>query len=150
MSDLEQGKEYDGPLGKLKSSPWLCALDIPHDKDTIVQIEKVVQRKQVEFVQSGGRKSIKQDYGSLKFVGATKELGLGATLLKTLAMLFGQNAKNLKGKWIALFVDQNVKVGGETVCAVRIRARHVEPNEIPKAANAAPAQPSPREPGQEG
>jgi len=149
--DLMPGKEFDGPWGKLVSSPWLSSLDLPRDKDTIVRIEKYLTRAEVEFVQTGGRKSKKTDYGSIKFYGATKELGLGATLVKTLATLFGSPAKS-KGQWIALYVDPTVKVGGVAVGGVRIRAQHVEP---PKTA--APSQPAapagttapsqPRQPG---
>jgi len=104
-------------------------------------------------VQAGGRKERKADYGSLKFVGKAKELGLNATLKRTLVALFGPSAAALKGKWIALYVDTNVKVGGNVVCAVRIRARQVDPKEVAKGAASAPAGssvPTPREPGQEG
>lgn len=140
MSDnIGEGQEWNGPLGALSPSPWLSALDIPHEGETIVQIEKAVKFDSVEFVQAGGRKEAKRDYGALKFVGRTKLLGLNATLKRTLALLFGSSAKSLKGQHVALFVDTKVKVGGEVKCAVRIVARKVDPPRTAAPNTAAPA-----------
>ena len=46
---LEAGEAYRGPCGILKDSQWLSAETIPADRDTILQIEKVVRRKSVKF-----------------------------------------------------------------------------------------------------
>lgn len=132
MSD-DDGVRYEGSLGNLRDSPWLSSLDIPHDRDTFVQIECLVKHDGVEFVQAGGRKEKKKG-GSIAFVGKSKKLWLNATILKSLAAVFGNNAKACVGQWVALYVDPAVKVGGQVVPAVRLRARRVTPDEIKGAA----------------
>lgn len=127
---LEQGELYRGPCGILKESNWLSAETIPADKDTIVQIEAVIRRKEVKF-----KSETKHSYGSLRFKGATRELGLNATHLRTLSALFGSNTGGWFGQWIALYVDPDVSAFGRTVSAVRIRARKPEPPK-PAAAKA--------------
>lgn len=129
---LEQGEIYRGPCGVLKDSAWLSAETIPADKDTIVQIEAVIRRKNVVF-----KNETKRGYGSLRFKGAARELGLNSTHLKVLKALFGPDTGAWFGQWIALYVDPDVSAFGQIVSAVRIRAKKPEP---PKgaAAKAAP------------
>lgn len=134
---LSPGDDYDGMLGGLKDSPWLTHMDLPPDRDAIVQIERVVRRAEVKF-----KNEAKKNYGSLRFVGKEKELGLCATNINTLAALFGPSAKALPGKWIALYVDHHVQAFGKTVSAIRIRDKKVDP---PKGKDNAA-----REPGGEG
>jgi len=121
---LEQGEIYRGPAGVLKDSNWLSAETIPHDQDTIVQIEAVIRRREVKF-----KTETKKSYGSLRFKGRDRELGLNTTNIATLKALFGSETGAWFGKWIALYVDPNVSAFGKIVPAVRIRAKKVEPPE---------------------
>ena len=134
---LEAGEAYRGPCGILKDSQWLSAETIPADRDTILQIEKVVRRKSVKFVE----RDEKSGYGSLKFVGRERELGLNSTNIRILAALFGPDTSKWYGQHIALYVDPAVSAFGQIVSAVRIRAKKVD---APKTAEAAE-----REPGDE-
>jgi len=122
---LEDGELYRGPCGILKDSAWLSAETIPADRDTIVQIEAVVRRRTVKF-----KSETKHGYGSLRFKGATRELGLNSTHIKVLKALYGPDTSAWFGQWIALYVDPQVSAFGQIVSAVRIRARKPEP---PKA-----------------
>lgn len=58
---------------------------------------------------------------SLEFDKASKQLILNSTNRKTLVKKFGPNVKDWAGKKIVLYVDQNVKMMGKTVCGVRIK-----------------------------
>lgn len=118
---IDPGEVYKGPCGILKDSNWLTAETLPTDKDTIVQIEAVVRRKEVKF-----KNETKQNYGSLRFAGAARELGLNSTHIRVLSALFGPDTSAWFGQWIALYVDPNVSAFGRTVPAVRIRAKKVE------------------------
>lgn len=129
--DVPEGKEYRGPSGIARDSLWLTNEDIPHDRDTIVQIESVVARRNVKF--AGGR--TKPVTLSLRFVGKTRELALNATNRKVLGALFRTNNT---GEWfsrkVALFVEQDVRrPDGTRGPAVRIRARRVEDDAAPVA-----------------
>jgi hypothetical protein len=115
---LEQGEVYRGPCGVLKDSNWLSAETIPHDRDTVVTIEAVVRRREVKF-----KDETKVGYGSLRFAGKDKELGLNATLILTLRTMFGPNTGDWFGKQVALYVDPDVKAFGRIVPAVRIRSK---------------------------
>lgn len=139
---LEAGEVYVGPAGILKDSNWLNAESLPPDRDTVVQIEAVVRRKLVKF-----KNEEKRGYGSLRFAGKDKELGLNATHIHTLCQLFGANTGDWRGKYIALYVDPDVQAFGRTVSAVRIRARKVEP---PKKGATAPSEAPADEPGANG
>lgn len=119
---LESGEPYRGPCGVLKDSNWLSSETIPHDQDTIVQIEAVVRRREVKF-----KDQTKKGYGSLRFKGRDRELGLNATHIATLKALFGPETGAWFGKWISLYVDQNVQAFGKFVPAVRIRAKKIDP-----------------------
>lgn len=127
--ELERGEIYRGPCGVLRESNWLSAEVLPTDRDTIVEIEAVIRRKNVEF-----RTETKHSYGSLKFKGATRELGLNSTHIKVLKALFGPDTSAWFGQSIALYVDDNVSAFGQIVSAVRIRAKRVDPAAAKKAA----------------
>lgn len=120
---IEPGEAYKGPCGVLKDSNWLSAETIPADRDTVVQIEKVVRRKSVKF-----KNETKNGYGSLKFTGIEKELGLNSTNLRILSALFGSDTSKWFGQWIALYVDPAVSSFGQIVSAVRIRAKKPDPS----------------------
>jgi len=127
MQSLPQGIEFTGNAGKLRESPWLTFDLLDPEKDTVVTIERVVMRENLEFMKPGSsKKDVKAVYGSLKFVGAKRELGLNATNLRSLIALFGVSAAAWKGKRIALFVDNKVRFGGSVVSAVRIRVTPVD------------------------
>lgn len=119
---LEVGELYRGPCGILKDSQWLSAETIPSDRDTIVQIEAVIRRKTVKF-----KSETKHGYGSLRFTGRERELGINSTNLRTLAALFGPDTSKWYGQWIALYVDPAVSAFGQIVSAVRIRAKKIDP-----------------------
>lgn len=142
---LETGEAYKGPCGILKDSQWLSAETIPADRDTVLQIEKVVRRKSVKF-----KNETKHGYGSLKFVGRERELGLNSTNLRVLSALFGSDTGKWYGQWIALYVDPAVSAFGQIVSAVRIRAKKVD---APKKGMTQPEPPPAddifREPGDE-
>lgn len=140
-AELEAGEVYRGPCGVLKDSNWLSAETIPHDKDTVVEIESVVRRREVKF-----KNETKKGYGSLRFKGKERELGLNATHIAVLRSLFGNETGNWFGKKIALYVDPHVSAFGKMVPAVRIRAKKIED----KANGVAPAKKEIREPGEEG
>lgn len=124
---LEDGEQYRGPCGVLKDSAWINSDSIPPDRDTVVEIEAVIRRRVVRF-----KDGEKKGYGSLKFKGKEKELGLCATHLKTLKALFGSDTSAWYGKKIALFVDPDVQAFGQRVSAVRIRAKVPDANAKPK------------------
>lgn len=119
---LEAGEVYRGPCGVLKDSQWLSAETIPADKDTVVQIQAVIRRTEVKF-----KNETKKGYGSLRFVGREKELGLNATHIKVLKALFGPMTGDWEKQWVSLYVDPNVNAFGQIVSAVRIRAKKTEP-----------------------
>lgn len=131
---LEAGEIYKGPCGVLKDSNWLSAESLPADRDTIVQIEAVVRRREVKF-----KNETKHSYGSLRFKGASKELGLNATHLKVLKALFGSDTSAWFNQWVALYVDPDVSAFGQIVSAIRIRARKVDP----PTRGSAPSKPAP-------
>lgn len=118
---LEQGEAYRGPCGVLKDSDWLSSETIPHDRDTIVTVEAVIRRKKVKF-----KDEVKTGYGSLRFVGKEKELGLNATHIAVMKTLFGPDTSAWFGKTIALYVDPAVQSFGKLVPAVRIRPKRIE------------------------
>lgn len=136
MSDVPAGQAYKGPSGIARESTWLTNEDIPHDRDSIVQIEAVVRRDNLTM-EKGRTKAVAL---SLRFVGRKRELLLNATNRKTLAALFGTNECGAWfGQWVALFVEQDVrKPDGTRGPAVRIRAKRVKP---PAGAAAAPTLP---------
>lgn len=124
MTEVPAGELYRGPSGIARDSTWLCAEDLPHDRDTVVSIEAVVRRDNLTM--QGGRP--KKIALSLRFVGKGRELMLNATNRKTLATMFGTNeCAAWFGKRIALFVEQNVRrPDGTYGPAVRIRAKRIE------------------------
>lgn len=136
---LEAGEIYRGPCGILKDSNWLNAESLPTDKDTVVQIEAVIRRKNVEF-----KNETKHSYGSLRFKGKEKELGLNATHMRVLAALFGSNTAGWFDQWISLYVDPDVSAFGHIVSAVRIRAKKIDP---PKGKAASAPEPEPEHEG---
>ncbi len=131
--------EYTGSTGAMRDSLWLTNEDIPHDKDTVVTIEKVNLRRGYKFKGSKGAK----DTFSLVFAGKKRELRVNATIRKTLNALSGSTvASAWKGMTIALFVQQDVpRPDGTSGPAVRVRAKR-----LPQAAgstNAAKATTAP-------
>lgn len=124
MSTIPEGDIYKGPSGIARESNWLTNEDIPHDRDSVVTIETVIIRRNVQM-QGGRPKSIAL---SLKFVGKSRELMLNATNRKTLAALFESNqCEAWFGKRVALFVEQDVRrPDGTRGPAVRIRAKRIE------------------------
>lgn len=119
---LEAGEIYRGPCGVLKDSAWLSAETISAEKDTVVQIQNVIRRREVKF-----KSETKKGYGSLRFVGAERELGLNSTHIKVLKALFGPMTDKWEKQWVSLYVDPNVNAFGQIVSAIRIRAKRIDP-----------------------
>lgn len=121
MTDTPPGTDYRGPSGIARDSTWLTSEDLPHDKDTVVEIETVRLRKNLQM-QGGRPKNIAL---SLKFKGKQRELMLNSTNRKMLARLCNTNeCGGWFGKRITLFVEQGVRrPDGTTGPAVRIRAK---------------------------
>lgn len=134
--DVPAPTVYEGPSGIARDSVWLTHADLPADRtEHILRIEAVHLRKGVKF-----QKETKEQYLSLRFYKAKRELGLNTTNRKVLEKLFGTNCADWAGKWVTLYVDHEIKsFGGEIVSGIRIRARHTK---APSgAAAAAPNQP---------
>ena len=123
MTDT-RGIDYTGPSGIARDSQWLTNEDIPHDKDTIVEIERVILHQSLTL-QGGRQESNKL---ALQFVGKKRQLLLNATNRKTMNLLFNTNKTGeWWGKRIMLGVEQNVRrPDGSKGPAVRIRAKRVE------------------------
>ncbi len=122
---LEPGEVYTGPAGALRESNWLTHDLLNPEKDTIIQIKDVVRRKAVKF-----KDETKKGYGSLRFFKTDRELGLNSTHIRVLSHLFGTKVGDWFGRYVALYVDDNVSAFGKIVSAVRIRPKRIEP---PKA-----------------
>ena len=131
------GRPYEGPSGIARDSVWLTNEDVPHDRDTVLTIERVNRRDNVKF--QGGR--TKPVVLSLEFKETKRrELGLNATNRKTLTRLFGSSrCADWVGKRIALFVQPDVSSPQGLVPAIRIRAKLPPQDAKPEAPEAAEA-----------
>jgi hypothetical protein len=124
----ESFQKFTGVAGRLRSTPWITFEMLSLDSDIVVEIEEVRYRKRVEFARPGTKlKDVKSDVGSLKFKNVDRELVLNATNLRSLIAAYGSSTADWYGKKVALFVDTKVKFGNKTVCAVRIRAKALDP-----------------------
>jgi hypothetical protein len=121
---LDGGEVFTGPSGQLGDSPWLTSEDLLTDGgDITVQIEAVIFRRNVRL-----KNETKDKYGSLRFVGKSKELGLNATNRHILTALFGSNCAKWQKQWVKMYVDTQVKsFGGAIVSGIRIRPTRVKP-----------------------
>lgn len=130
MSEVPPGVPYNGPSGIARNSIWLTNEDLPHDRDTQVEIEAVVRRDNVSF-QMGRKEPVVL---SLRFVAKKRELALNATNRKRLQMLTGSSkCGDWVGARIILFVEQGVRrPDGTTGPAVRIRPKFWEAKEEPR------------------
>ena len=109
---------FDGRSSEMKKeTPWLASEDLMGLGDVAVKIEAVYRHSDVEF--EAGRKE-KKVY-SVAFVGKQKQLVLNSANRKSLVSKFGVNVKDWVGKEVKLYVDQNVRLMGKTVCGIRIR-----------------------------
>ncbi len=134
MSDVPKGEPYKGPSGIARESTWLTNEDIPHDRDTVVEIEQVTIRRNLKM-QGGREKAVGL---SLKFKGKGRELLLNATNRTVLARICGTNdTAAWYGQRIALYVEQDVRrPDGTKGPAVRIRAKRLEqPAAVPAVDN---------------
>lgn len=119
MSDFNnESTDYAGPSGIARDSEWLTNEDIPHSKDTLVEIEAVKLYRQVKFQQ--GR--TQENMLGLAFKGKRRRLLLNATNRKVLNSLFSTTTGKWSGHTIALYVQPGVRrPDGSTGPAVRIR-----------------------------
>lgn len=113
-----KSEPFEGHSSEMKKdSPWLASEDLLGKGDVTVTIAACHRHRDVEFDE--GRKE-KEVY-SLQFAGGKKQLVLNSTNRKTLVAKFGPNVKDWQGKKVTLWVDQNVRMMGKTVCGVRIK-----------------------------
>lgn len=110
--------EFNGHVSELKKpSPWLASEDIVGRGDIKVVIEAVYKHENVEFEQ--GRKEKK--VFTIKYKGKEKQHIINATNRSVLRSRFGPDVQKWKGQEVTLYVDENVKMMGKTVCGIRIR-----------------------------
>jgi len=128
---IADGQEYSGPAGISRESVWLTNEDIPHDRDTVVIIDRVLFFKEVTYP----NQQVGHNILALVFRGSSRMLRVNATMKRTLNRLAGNNSCGAwKGLRIALFVEQEVRyANGTTGPAVRIR-----PDLPPQPGDAAP------------
>lgn len=119
--NIDEGDEFEGSFDLLRDSAWLCSADLPWDKDTVVQIKEVRKHRNIKL-----RDEVKSVAGTLHFVGKKKCLLLNAGHRAVLKALFG-DAKGVRNKWVALYVDPEVSSFGQVVSAVRIRVKRIDP-----------------------
>jgi len=129
----DDGEVFEGSFDMLRDSTWLCSADIPWDSDTVVQVQEIRKHRNLKL-----RDESKSVAGTLHFVGKKKCLLLNAGHRAVLKRLFG-DAKGAQGQWVALYVDPEVSAFGQTVSAVRIRAKRPQP---PKATGSPAARPA--------
>ncbi len=114
-------KEYSGPSGALKDSPWLAAEDLPLDRDTVVTIETVLMLIGVPM-----DKGRELSGGALAFGGKKKRLILNSGKRKILNRLFTNDTSQWPGKTIALYVDPTVRFGSTVTGGICIRDKAAE------------------------
>lgn len=117
---MSEPKKFEGLSGMLRApSPWLAGEDLNGMGDVEVVIEDVLLYDEVAF--DAGRKE--RNVPTLKFVGKQKQLVLrtGANR-KALVAAFGTNTKDWRGKKIAIYFEPNVKMKGQLVGGIRIKA----------------------------
>ena len=113
---------YEGPCGIARESLWLTHEDLPYDRDTVVTIEEIRRRNNVEFTNETKKVAL-----CAKFVGKERELLLNAGHREILSRLSGSTkCRTWFGLTIALFVDPDVKAFGKTVPGIRIRAKRLQ------------------------
>ena len=113
------GTDYDGPGGISRDSVWLTNEDIPHTKDTIVTIDRVLYFKEVVY----GNQQLGRNILAITFKKGSRMLRVNATMKRCLNRLGGDNNCSCwKGLRISLFVEQGVRyANGSNGPAVRIR-----------------------------
>jgi hypothetical protein len=95
--------------------------------------------KLAEVIGTGGKKSQK---ALVTFRGASKGMVMGATCLKTIAGLYGDDYDSWIGKAITIY-PTTTEASGETVGTIRVRPKKPTDNAVAKA-------PPIEEPGAEG
>lgn len=125
------GEEYRGLAGGLKDSRFLSAECLPESQDdekpidVLVEIEKVLVRRDFDMFRGPQEKERVAVAGFLKFVGREKELKLSETNRKTLVRMFGPDTSNWFGKKVILFVDHKEAFGNPRFPWIRIRNKDV-------------------------
>ena len=109
---------FEGHSSEIKKeTPWLSSEDLLGRGDQEVEIVACHRYREVTFDE--GRKE--PEIFTLQFKNRKKQLVLNAVNRKTLVRRFGTNVSEWKGKVITLWVDENVRFRGQTVCGIRIR-----------------------------
>ena len=90
-------------------------VDLIDKGDVTVKIKSV---KKGKVTGSGGKASSK---GLITFENAEKPLAAGATILASIAQLYGADTRAWVSKWITLYADPNVSFGGVKCGGVRVR-----------------------------
>lgn len=122
-------------------SEYLGSWDLPRDRDCLVQIVKVRPGTLV------GQRGKKDKKAILNFRGKEKSFAANVTNCKTIATLYGPNPHLWVGKWIALYVAENVDSPNGPVDAIRIRPTIPRaPVAAVKQRNGTETRPAPPEP----
>lgn len=111
-SELPPPIEYNGSSRALSNSRFLTAADLieaglSYGGSITVTIARVLRRDNVVSQFSGKPETMT----TLEFVGKKKEFRVGATILKTLNQLFGDNCAGWKGKQVQLVLAQKENRG---------------------------------------
>ncbi len=115
---MNKSELFTGHSSEMKSdSPWLSSEDLLGRGDIKCRIKACHRHKDVEF--DAGRK-VPTVY-SVEFEGKKKQLVLNSVNRKTLVSKYGANVQDWAGKDVVLYVDENVRLMGKTVCGVRIK-----------------------------
>jgi hypothetical protein len=122
----------------LVPSKYVSHYDL-NGSDVVVTIASI---KLAEVIGAGGKKSQK---ALASFVGKEKAMVMGATCLKSIASLYGDDYTAWKGKRVTIY-PTTTEASGETVGTIRVR--NVAPKG-PGAREPQPQIPPPREPGDE-
>jgi hypothetical protein len=112
-----KGEVFEGRTSEMKDSPWLASEDLMGLGDVPVTIEKCLKHKNVEF-DKGRREDVVY---TLVLKGKKKQLVLNSINRKTLVAKFGTNVKDWANQKVHLYVDENVRFAGKTVCGIRIK-----------------------------
>lgn len=126
-NELPAMTAFEGLSGQLKDSRFLSADDLPRGQDIEVEIEEVYKAENFDMFKAAGKKERVAVAGFLKFKGKSKLYKLSETNRKTLDRLFGNRAKEWKGKKVLIFVDFKEAFGNPEFPWIRFRNKKVEP-----------------------
>lgn len=108
---------YEGMASAFRESPWLASEDILGLGDYEVVIKVVEEHRNVIFEQGREKNRILV----IGFENLKRKLVLNATNRKKIISYYGNKVSGWIDKKISLYVQDNIKVGKEIKCGIRIR-----------------------------